>query len=199
MSKVQENQEHQTHDLFQSRWSPRAFDANRDVSAKQLASCLEAARWAPSCFGDQPWRFVVCHRSADEAAWQRLLACLAPKNQEWAKDAPVLMMICTNTVFGHNQAANRWAEYDAGQAAVSFCLQATALGLVTHQMGGFDAGKVHADLGVPENITPMAALALGYQGDAESLDDGFKAIEQAPRARKPLAEIAFMGQWVAAD
>jgi nitroreductase len=189
MSEVQKNKEHSTHELFGQRWSPRAFDAAKVVSPQDVLSCLEAARWAPSCFGEEPWRFLVCDKLEDEQRWQSLLACLAPKNQAWAKDAQVLMVVCTNTKFTHNGKDNRWAEYDAGQAAVSLCLQAAALGLVTHQMGGFDVDAVRNTFRVPSDVLPMAALALGYQGEPEQLDEGFKGMELKARARKPLESL----------
>ncbi|MDX8380700.1 MAG: nitroreductase family protein [Ghiorsea sp.] len=189
MSALQKNKEHPKHDLFGQRWSPRAFDATKAVSKQDVLSCLEAARWSPSCFGEEPWRFIVCDKLEDEQRWQSLLACLVQKNQEWAKDAQVLMVVCTNVKFSHNGNDNRWAEYDAGQAAVSLCLQATALGLVTHQMGGFDVDAVRDIFKVPSDILPMAALALGYQGEPEQLNEGFKAAELKARARKSIVEI----------
>lgn len=195
MSENQENAECRTHVLFAKRWSPRAFDAGKPVSQQDLNTCLEAARWAPSCFGAEPWRFIVCHKADQPKAWQKLLSCLAPKNQEWAQFAPVLVMACTHEVFEHNGKDNHWAEYDAGAASVSFCLQAAALGLVTHQMGGFDADAVRQSFAVPQAFKPMAAIALGYQGDVAQIDKDFQAIELAKRQRKPLAEIAFAGQW----
>ncbi|MCF6207820.1 MAG: nitroreductase family protein [Ghiorsea sp.] len=195
MSETQDNAEHKTHDLFQRRWSPRAFAADKKVSQQDIDTCLEAARWAPSCFGAEPWRFIVCHKENNQEAWAKLLACLAPKNQEWAQFAPVLMMVCAHQVFEHNGSDNGWAEYDAGAASVSLCLQATSLGLVTHQMGGFDASAVVEKFNVPEAFKPIAAIALGYQGQANQLDKDFQAMEVANRARKPLAKIAFHGGW----
>ena len=162
MSEQRANPEATTHEMFQKRWSPRAFDMDKRVSKLDVLTCLEAARWAPSCFGEEPWRFVVCHKEGQEEAWQDMLSCLAPKNQEWAQFAPVLMMVCTKSTFSHNDAPNRWAEYDAGQATVSLCLQAESLGLVTHQMGGFDGGRVREKFTIPDDYIPMAALALGH-------------------------------------
>ena len=193
MSVEQKNAEHGTHALFQNRWSPRAFDASKEVSEMDLNSCLEAARWAPSCFGEEPWRFIVCQRSTDEERWQKLLGCLAPKNQEWAQNAPVLLMVCTSKTFSHNGSKNRWAEYDAGQASVSLCLQATALGLVTHQMGGFDVDAVCDQFAIPEGCVPLAAIAMGFQGEANTLDDAFQASEAASRVRKALTDIIHHG------
>ncbi|MDX8388030.1 MAG: nitroreductase family protein [Ghiorsea sp.] len=195
MSQVQENIEQPTHELFGKRWSPRAFDLAKKVSKQDVLSCIEAARWAPSCFGEEPWRFIVCDKEDDAQAWQKLLSCLAPKNQEWAEHAQVLMVACTNTKFSHNGNENGWAEYDAGAASVSLCLQATALGLSTHQMGGFDGEAVRESFAVPVDYKPMAAIALGYQGDVTLLGEDFRAAEQATRQRKPLAEIALYGGW----
>ena len=104
--------------MFQKRWRPRAFDVNKKVSQQDVNIYLEAARWAPSCFGVEPWRFIVCHKESNEKAWQLLLSCLAP----------VLLMVYAHQVFEQNGRDNNWAEYDAGAASVSLCLQATALG-----------------------------------------------------------------------
>ena len=122
-----------------ARWSGRAYDPAKAVSHAQVIALLEAARWAPSCFGDQPWRFVVWNKASNAEAWQQAFDCLVPGNQAWVKDAPVLLLVCADTLFSHNQQSNRWAQYDTGAAAENLCLQASALGLMAHQMGGFDA------------------------------------------------------------
>lgn len=183
------------HDIIANRWSPRAYDANKALSQKQIISLLEAARWAPSCFGDEPWRFVVWDKNQDETAWEKAYDCIVPGNQTWAKDAPVLILICADTLFSHNQKPNRWANYDTGAAAVSLCLQATSMGLVTHQMGGFDGEKTHAAFGIPEQIEMMSMLAVGYAADADTLSDEFKERALAPRKRRPLGELFYDGVW----
>ncbi|MDX8398549.1 MAG: nitroreductase family protein [Mariprofundaceae bacterium] len=195
MSEDMKNASINVHNLIAQRWSPRAFDAEKSVEQEKLLSVLEAARWAPSCFGDEPWRFVVTNRFEDEQAWQQMLSLLAPKNQQWAQHAPVLMLACADSVFRANGKPNRWAEYDTGQASISLCLQATALGLVTHQMGGFDADKARDVLKIPEQFTAMAAIALGYQGDIGRLDEGFQSIEVAARERQPMSKNFFLGAW----
>ncbi|MGR9000381.1 MAG: nitroreductase family protein, partial [Gammaproteobacteria bacterium] len=129
------------HDIIQERWSPRAFDSDKPVSHDDLLALLEAAHWAPSCFNDQPWRFVVCNKATDEASWQNALTVLVEKNRLWARNAPVLILAVAMENFNHNGKPNRWAMYDTGAASVSICLQATALGMCVHQMGGFDAEK----------------------------------------------------------
>ena len=183
------------HDLIQARWSPRAIAPDKDVSHEDLIALLEAARWAPSCFNDQPWRFIVCVKSKDEPSWKNALANLAEKNQLWAKNAPVLMLAVAMENFNHNGKPNRWAMYDTGAASVSLCFQATALGLVVHQMGGFDAEKARALFKLPAGCTPMSMIAVGYQADIDVLDDDFKAAELAERTRAPLDQRFYFGQW----
>ncbi|MCX7096521.1 MAG: nitroreductase family protein [Methylococcales bacterium] len=183
------------HELLQMRWSPRAIDSGRDVSAADVTALLEAARWAPSCFNDQPWRFVVFVKSQDEASWQQALSCVVEKNQRWAQNAPVLLLAVAMGKFNHNGQPNRWAMYDTGAASLSLCLQATALGLVTHQMGGFDAAKTHGLFNLPDDCTPLAMIAVGYQAETEILDDEFKAAELAERSRAALGERFYLGQW----
>jgi len=195
MSKQRANAQSTIHPILANRWSPRAFDAAKPVEHEKLLACLEAARWAPSCFGDEPWRFIVCDRASDKSMWEQMLTCLAPKNQEWAKNTPVLLLTCSNTTFRKNGNPNRWGQYDTGAASISLCLQAEALGLVTHQMGGFDADAARKTFSLPDNFTPMAAMALGYQADASILDEGFRNIETAERTRQPMGECFFAGGW----
>lgn len=183
------------HALISNRWSPRAYDANKPVSQSQVLSLLEAARWAPSCFGDQPWRFLVWNKGQDATAWQQALEAIVPNNQVWAKNAPVFVLVCAHGLFGHNQKPNRWAEYDTGAAAENLCLQASALGLVAHQMGGFDSDAARAKFNIPAEVTPMAMLAIGYEGDANDLPEELKSRELASRTRKPLGELFFNGVW----
>ena len=178
-----------------NRWSPRSFDASKTVSQAQIIALLEAARWAPSCFGDQPWRFIVWDKNTDEKSWQRGFDCIVPNNQIWVKAAPVLMLVCADTLFGHNQTPNRWGHYDTGAAAENLCLQATHLGLSVHQMGGFNADKARETFTIPDQYTPMAMLAVGYEGDTNNLPDELKARELAQRKRKPLGELFFDGTW----
>lgn len=183
------------HEIIQNRWSPRAFDADRGISDAQLAALLEAARWAPSCFNEQPWRYLIWIKSKDETGWQSALSTLSEKNRQWAKNAPVLMLSVANQNFSHNGKPNRWAMYDTGAASLSLCLQATALGLAVHQMGGFDAMKSRELFHIPEEYLPMSMMAVGYQADAEILDNQFIQAELADRSRSPLSEQFYLGQW----
>lgn len=183
------------HDLIARRWSPRAFDATRPVAPEQLVALLEAARWAPSCFGDEPWRYVVCDKSRNPRAWERALACLAEKNQRWARHAPVLILSTADGEFEKNGKPNRWGQHDTGAASVSLCLQATAMGLGAHQMGGFDAELARQTFGVPARYTCMAMIAVGHLADPSTLEDDLRAAELGPRTRRRLAERFFDGEW----
>jgi nitroreductase len=183
------------HELLANRWSGRAYDAAQSVSKEQVTSLLEAARWAPSCFGDQPWRYVVCNKADNLQAWQAAFDCLVPGNQGWAVNAPVLLLICADTLFGHNDKPNKWAAYDTGAATENLCLQATALGLMAHQMGGFDADKARTTFKVPERYQILAMVTVGYQAAVESLSGEVKERELAARSRKPLDELFSNGVW----
>jgi nitroreductase len=178
-----------------NRWSGRAYDGAKPVTHEQVLAMLEAARWAPSCFGDQPWRFIVWNKSEDAAGWQQAFDCLVPGNQGWAKDAQVMVLVCADTLFAHNQKPNRFAQYDTGAAAENLCLQATALGLMAHQMGGYDADLAREKFNVPEQYTLMAMLTVGHPADIGTLSGEALTRETAERSRKPLSELFFTGQW----
>lgn len=177
------------------RRSGRAYDTSKAVSSEQILSLCEAARWAPSCFGDEPWRFIIWNKNTDATSWKKAFDCLAPSNQTWVKDAPVLILVCADSLFGHNQTPNRWAQYDTGAAAENLCLQAQDLGLMAHQMGGFNADAARETFSIPAQITLMAMVSIGYEGDANSLPDELKARELAARKRKPIGDLFFAAAW----
>ena len=178
-----------------NRWSGRAFDSAKPVSKEQILSLCEAARWAPSCFGDEPWRFLVWDKNSNAEAWQKAFDCLAPSNQTWVKNAPVLLLVCADTLFGHNQTPNRWAQYDTGAAGENLCLQAADLGLMAHQMGGFNVDAAREAFAIPAQFTLMAMVAVGYAGDANQLPDELKTRELAARKRKPIGDLFFDSAW----
>jgi len=185
------------HELIANRWSPRAIDPDRPVTRAQITSLLEAARWAPSCFGDEPWRFLVYDRASASEDWERAFACLVEGNQAWVQNAPLLLAAVAGARFRHNDKPNRWAQYDTGAASVSLCLQASALGLVAHQMGGFDGVRLAKTFDIPDEYTPMAMIAVGHRGDPQLLPEALREKESAQRQRQPLEVIAFAGRWSA--
>jgi nitroreductase len=183
------------HDLIANRWSGRAYDPAQPVTRQQVITLLEAARWAPSCYGDQPWRFVVWNKGEDAASWQAAFDTLAPGNQAWVKDAPLLLLVCADSLFNHNGKPNRWAQYDSGAAAENLCLQAEALGLMAHQMGGFDPDKARVVASVPQQYTLMAMMAVGHPADPATFSEEVRERETAPRQRRELGELFFGGVW----
>ncbi len=183
------------HETIANRWSGRAYDATKPVTQAQVIALLEAARWAPSCYGDQPWRFIVWDKNTDKNSWQHAFDCLVPGNQSWVQDAPVLMLVCADTLFGHNQQPNRWAQYDTGAAAENLCLQASSMGLMAHQMGGFNADKTREDFAIPAQFRPMAMVCVGYPADIATVTGEALMRETAARKRKPLGELFFTETW----
>ena len=183
------------HDLLARRWSPRAFDPKRAVSREQLKTLLEAGRWAPSCNGDEPWRYLIWDRGRDPEGFQKAFDCLSENNKKWVKNVPLLMLSCAGSIFGATGKPNRWTQHDTGAASVSMALQAVAMGLAVHQMGGFDAEKARTAFNIPAEYTPMAMIAIGYQTEPEILDEETKKKELAPRGRRALSESFFEGGW----
>lgn len=181
------------HDLLRRRWSPRAF-SSRAVEPDTLRVLLEAARWAPSCFNEQPWRFLVA-TSADPGGLERMLGCLTEGNQAWAKAAPVLLLTVARTAFERNGKPNRHAYHDVGLAVANLTVQATALGLAVHQMAGIVPEKVRETYAMPEGFEPVTGVAVGHPGEASALPEPLRQREAAPRTRRPLGEIAFSGGW----
>ncbi len=181
------------HDLLARRWSPRAFD-ERLVAPDTLRTLFEAARWAPSSSNEQPWRFIVATKD-HETDWNRLFDCLAEGNQKWVVLAPVLILSVASMNFEDDGKPNRHALHDTGLATENLVLQATASGLVAHQMAGFDLEKARADLLIPSGYEPAAMIAIGYPGDAAILPERLRERELRPRSRRPIGEWTFRGQW----
>jgi nitroreductase len=177
--------------VIADRWSPRALDPAAVVTDRQLRSLLEAARWAASYGNTQPARYVVGRRGDD--TFGRIHDLLTARNQSWAHAAAVLLVAVAVT---HNEKGDvPLPEYGVGLASQNLVLQAVAEGLVAHQMGGFDQERARRDFDLPPTARPVVVIAVGGQGDPDTLDERTKARELAPRTRLPLAEIAFTGTW----
>ena len=181
------------HDLIAKRWSPRAF-ADKTVAAGDLRAVLEAGRWAASSNNGQPWRWIVATRT-DTAAHAIAVGCFVPRNQRWARMAPVLMFCCARKTFEANGNANAHGWYDTGAASAQMTLEAQARGLRVHQAAGIERDKIRATYAVPEEFDICTGLALGYQGDPDSLPEELPAREREPRVRKPLEELAFSARF----
>jgi len=183
---------HPIETLLQRRWSPRAFDP-RPVERAVLLRLFEAARWAPSSFNEQPWRYIVTSQE-DPERLKEAQSVLSPGNA-WATKAPVLICTVAQLTFARNGKPNRHAFHDVGAASENLLLQATSLGLFAHQMAGFDVEKARAVFQVPEGYEPVAMMALGYPAALETLTDEQRAHEQRARARRPIEEFVFDGRF----
>jgi nitroreductase len=180
------------HELLARRWSPRALDP-RPIPADRIRSIFEAARWSASSFNEQPWSFIVA-RHEDREAFAKVAGCLMAGNK-WAENAGLLILTVVKRNFTRNDRLNRVAQHDLGLAAASMTLQAEHFGLRVHQMAGLELDKVRETFAIPDSHEPVTAIAIGYPGEADSLPEGLREPERAPRERKPQGEFVFAGAW----
>jgi nitroreductase len=174
--------------IFSKRHSGRSYDSERPISTDQIRLLAEAARSAPSSYNDQPWFFIFCNRATDPQAYAKVMKGLDEFNQGWAKNVPLLVVVVADTKSRHTQKENRWGPYDTGAAAVSMALQAAGMGLMAHQMGGFDEDIIRSEFQVPAQYVPMSVMAIGYETPAE-------AANIPAKTRQSLNENFFMGKW----
>jgi nitroreductase len=176
--------------ILAHRWSPRSFKET-PVAAHDLKLILEAARWAASSSNAQPWRYLVGVRGSETHA--KIFSALVESNQAWAGKPGVLILSFAEAK-GPKGNPNRYALYDLGQSTVSMIAQATALGLATHSMGGFDHENVKKAFNLTDDHILGAVIAIGYQDEPGALaSEQVREREVAPRTRKPLSEIALTG------
>ncbi len=184
---------YEIHDLLKNRWSPRAY-SKRAIEPEKLQSLFEAARWSPSGGNMQPWAFIVVTQ-ADQSTFQQLIETMRGRNPLWAKDAPVLVMAIAKLNLEKPE-MDRSAYYALGQAVAHLSVQASALGLHTHQMGGFDGAKASQLAQIPEGYQLVTITAVGYFGAVDDLaDEGLRTDELAARTRKPLRDFVFSEHW----
>lgn len=182
--------EHEVDAIFLNRWSPRAF-SSEPIDDETLRRVFEAARWAPSSFNEQPWRFLFARSEEDR---QRFVDFLMPANQVWAKDAPVLIVVVSKKTFTHNGSPNMVHQFDAGCAWGFLSLAALQNGLITHGMAGFDRDKARETLNVPDDFEIHAVIAFGKHGDAAQLPEDVRKRE-VPSNRRVQNETFFEGQF----
>ena len=187
--------DHEIAPIFLERWSPRAYSGEA-IPEEELMRIFEAARWAPSSYNSQPWRFVYARR--DTPYWDRLFDLLVPHNQSWVRSASALVILVSNAWMrlpGTDKAVpSPTHSFDTGTASGYFALQAHRMGWFTHGMVGFDRERAFADLNVPEGHTVEAAYAVGRVGDPSQLPEALRARER-PSTRLPLTQLAFEGSF----
>ena len=185
--------DHPIEDLILGRWSPRAMSGEA-LEEAELMRLFEAARWAPSSYNGQPWRFLYARR--DTPAWDRFFDLLVEFNQGWAQNAAVLVVVVSRKTFEHNDKPAKTHSFDAGSSWMALALQGSAQGLVVHGMQGFDYEEAAQVLGVPDDHTVEAMVAIGKPGEIEDLDEDLQGREE-PSGRKKVEEIAFEGSFPA--
>jgi nitroreductase len=179
------------HPLLSQRWSPRAFNG-QPLTEEEMMTLFEAARWSASSRNEQPWRFVYGLQGTP--AFDRIFDTLMEGNQIWAKNAGALVAVCGKTHHDYKGRENRTWQYDLGLAMGNFTVQATAMELWLHQMGGVELEEMKSALKLPDGIEPFVAIAVGRRGDIDDLPENLKASETASRTRESLSQLVFEGQ-----
>lgn len=182
---------HPINELILNRWSPRAM-SGESISNEELMSLFEAARWAPSSYNNQPWRFIYATR--DSAHWNTFMNLMVEFNQSWAKNAAALVVVISKKTFDHNGEAASTHSFDTGAAWENLAIEAEARGLVSHGMQGFDYDKARTELGVPEGFAVEMMIAIGKPGAKENLPEMLQE-KELPSDRKPLSDIVMEGKF----
>jgi nitroreductase len=177
------------HKLLKKRWSPRSL-SDQSIDEKLLYQLFEAARWAPSSYNEQPWKFIIA-RQEDEAAFAKLSEVMDEFNQSWATDAPVIVLGLAKQSFSANGRSNPHAEHDLGQAIAHLTFEATRHDLYVHQMAGILPDKARELYDISEAYTPATMFAIGYLEDSGDLPSN----DSPPRSRKNLEDIVYEGEW----
>ena len=175
--------------LILNRWSPRSMTGEA-LNDDDMMSLFEAARWAPSSYNNQPWRFIYAKRNTEH--WDRFFNLLAEGNKNWAKNAALLVVVISRKNFEFNEKPAITHQFDAGSAWENLALEASSRGIVAHGMQGFDYEKAGVNLGVPHDFEVMAMIAIGKKGPIEILPPELQEKEKLTD-RKPLKEIIMEG------
>lgn len=181
--------DHPIESLFLKRWSPRAMNGTA-LDQSDLNQLLEAARWAPSSYNEQEWRFLYAHRDSEH--WSTFFNLLMEANQAWCQHAGVLVLVISAKTFQKNGKPNRVHSLDTGMAVQNFLLQAGSMGLVAHAMAGFNTSQAPQALRIPDDFDVECMIAVGHPGDIEVLPENYQSLE-VPSGRKPIAEISVEG------
>jgi len=183
--------EHQINNLLLNRWSPRAMSGEK-ISKEELMQLFEAAKWAPSSYNEQPWRFLYAEKESEY--WDEYFDLLVEFNQQWCKNAAVLVVVLSKKTFNHDNSPNIVHAFDAGAAWENLALQAETMDLIAHGMAGFDYKKTKTVLNVPDNYYVDCMIAIGKPGNKEDLPEAMQERE-FPSSRKPLKELVFEGKF----
>ena len=179
------------HNLITDRWSPVAFD-DRPVDYDKIHLLFEAAKWAPSARNAQPWRFIFTTKNMPD--YKVFLDLLSEANQVWASTASLLVMPLAQVISTYKNRPNRLAFYETGMAVGNLMIQASAMGLMVHQMGGYDMDRAKETLVIPTRYEPMTIMAIGYKGDPAKLPAKVAARESKERTRLEISKFLVQGR-----
>lgn len=174
------------HHIMSTRHSGRSYDPSKNVTLDQIRALVNAASLAPSSYNDQPWNFIICDKTTNPEAYKKAFSSLVEFNQGWARNAPLLIVVVANLNSRKNKTPNDWGVYDTGAAAYGLALKAHHLGLMAHQMAGFDQEKIRKEFQIPSGYKPLAVIAVGYEAQGETV---------APKERLPIGQNFFDGVW----
>jgi nitroreductase len=177
-------------EIIATRRSPRSFDESAVISDQDILGILEAARWAPSAFNGQPWRFFVGKRGDEHFA--QILTSLGQFNQSWAQSSSALILVAAKTVKSDGSIHADY-QFDCGLAVGQLVIETHHRGLIAHQMTGFDKEIAQRELSIPAELVPVVVIAIGKQDLPEKLSGPLLEREQAKRERLPLSEIVVKG------
>ena len=178
--------------LILNRWSPRSM-SGEGMTDDELYPLFEAARWAPSSFNSQLWKFIIARRQEKEQ-FDKFLKLLAEGNQVWCKNSAALVVVCSRKLFEHNDKPARTHAFDTGSAWENLGLEAARRGLVCHGMEGFDYDRAKEELNIPDDYEVHAMIAIGKRAPKEQLPADVQKMEK-PNQRRPLKDIIFDGEF----
>ena len=184
---------HPIHPLLLNRWSSRAMSPVK-MEEEEWLPLFEAARWAPSSYNDQPWRFLYAKR--DSSFWPLFSNLLLESNQRWAKNASVLVVLISHKVFEKNGKPSKTHQFDAGAAWENLALEGASRNYVVHGMQGFDYEKARLSLKIPDDYQVEIMIAIGKKGKPDDLPEDLQA-KETPSSRKPLKELIKEGPFTA--
>ncbi|MBA3752401.1 nitroreductase family protein [Candidatus Dependentiae bacterium] len=182
-------------DLLKNRWSPRAM-SGESLEHEELLTLFEAARWAPSSYNHQPWRFVYATRTMPE--WEMFLNLMVPFNREWAQNAAVALLVLSHKIFEYNNTFSRTHSFDTGAATQNLALQGFAMDLVVHGIEGFDYDKARIECEVPDSYDIQAMFVVGKKGPVTVLPLELQKRE-IPSDRLKTEELIFKGKFGVKD
>ncbi|MFA8299949.1 MAG: nitroreductase family protein [Hyphomicrobiales bacterium] len=182
------NNTHMINDLLRIRWSPRAF-ADKKIDDSIIKRLFEAARWAPSAFNEQPWRYIFGIKGTK--SYEKIREVLIEFNQIWTETAPLLILNITKQNFTLNNHPNHTCEYDLGQSVANISIEAIENGLYSHQMSGFDSDKAKDIFDIPDGYHAVSVIAIGYLGDPDSLPENMREMETRERERNDFNSFVF--------